>query len=346
MKRQRHALSLIELMVVVAIVATLLALLLPAIQRARESARRAVCQNNLRQSALAVQAYHDSRRRVPPLYHGSFMYNDPLLGAELNLSQPRSPWEEVHFHSWQTAILPQLEQSALYARIDLTRAASDPSNQENAAAELSLFVCPSASNPTQSVQILAPDRVEGTAARTDYESIGGVPLNSESTEVNGISMHIFTHSAPGAWGLPRKNMQFRAADRSNGGGDLLYDGVEETSLRQVTDGLSNTMIVGEIAGRPDVYADGQFVQAHDSWGGNMSRPAWALSGNYYCILLSKEERVNQTNRGGLFSFHPGGAHAAYADGAVRFIDEATDPNVIVARATRAGGEDEIAGGSK
>ena len=341
MKRRRHALSLIELLVVVAILATMLAVLLPAVQQARESARRAACQNNLRQSALAILAYGDGQGRIPPLYFGSYVYSDPLLGAQLNLSHPRSTWEEMHFHSWQTAILPRLEQSVLYDRIDLTRAASDPSNQENANAELSLFICPSVSNPTQSVRIFTPEqRYEGTAARTDYESIGGVPLFSDTEDVDGIPMFVFTHAAPGVWGLPRKNLH-RAGKRTTTGLDLLYDGVERASLRQVADGLSNTMIVGEIAGRPDVYADGQFVEAYDSWGGTTSRPTWALSGNYFCLLLSKDERVNQTNRGGLFSFHPGGAHAAYADGSIRFLEDAADPNVIAAMATRAGGEGAI-----
>jgi prepilin-type N-terminal cleavage/methylation domain-containing protein len=334
MTSKRHALTLIELLVVIGIVAILIALLLPAIQHARESSRRASCLNNSRQTVLAVQAFHESQGRLPSLYHGSYRYDG------VTLSQPRSYWEEWHFHSWQTAILPQLEQSALYARIDLTRAASDPTNQENANVEMSLFVCPSASNPTQSVQILAPDRAEGTAARTDYESIGGVYLFSDKTEVDGASMVLFTHAAPGVWGLPLKNMHFRAADRTHGGGDPLYDGAEETSFRQVADGLSNTIMVGEIAGRPDAYANGRLEEEHDSWGGIINRPAWALSGSYSAILLTKEKRVNETNRGGLYSFHPGGAHAALADGAVRFIDEATDPRVIAAMATRAGGEND------
>jgi type II secretory pathway pseudopilin PulG len=334
MTSKRLALSLIEVLVVIGIVAILMAILLPAVQHARESARRATCQNNLRQAALAVQAFHESQGRVPSLYHGSYTYED------VTLSQPRSFWEEWHFHSWQTAILPNLEQSALYARIDLTRAASDPSNQENANVELSLFVCPSASSPTQSVQILAPDRAEGTAARTDYESIGGVYLFSDKTDVDGASMAIFTHAAPGVWGLPRKNLRFRAEDRSSGGGDPVYDGTDETNLRQVADGLSNTIMVGEIAGRPDIYANGGLEEVHDSWGGINNRPAWALSGSYGAILLTKEKRVNETNRGGLYSFHPGGAHAALADGSIRFIDEATDPHVIAAMATRAGGESE------
>jgi type II secretory pathway pseudopilin PulG len=334
MKSKRQAISLIELLVVIGILAILSALLLSAVQHARESARRASCLNNLRQTAMAVQAFDESQGRLPSLYHGSYSYNDMIL------RQPRSYWEEWHFHSWQTAILPHLEQSTLYDRIDLTRAASDPSNQENANIEISLFVCPSASNPTQSVEILAPDRVEGTAARTDYESIGGVYLFSDTKEVDGVSMLIFTHAASGVWGLPRRNMEFRAADRSNGGGDLLYDGAEEASFRRVTDGLSKTMIVGEITGRPDIYANGKLDRVHDNWGGIISRPAWALSGSYVGILLNKDRSVNQTNRGGLFSFHPGGAHAAYADGAIRFIDEATDPHIIAAMATRAGGENE------
>lgn len=323
MMRDRRALTLIELLAGLGVVAILFALLLPAVQHVRESARRVQCQDNLRQTVLAVQMSHDGYRRIPSLYNGSYRYNN------LDLSEPRNYWEELHFHSWQTAILPQLELSALYGRIDLSRAASDPSNQENANFESSVFVCPSASNPTQSVRVLAPDRVEGTAARTDYEAIGGVPISVDSEEVNGVSMHIYTHAAPGAWGLPRKAL--------NGASDISYAGVEVTDFDDVRDGLSQTVMVGEIAGRPDVYSRGKLKQVHNNAGGRISRPAWAISGSYPGILLDRDTGVNQSNRGGIFSFHAGGANVAFADGSVRMIRESTDSKVVVAMATRAGG---------
>jgi prepilin-type processing-associated H-X9-DG protein len=113
-----------------------------------------------------------------------------------------------------------------------------------------------------------------------------------------------------------------------------------TDFDDIRDGLSQTVIVGEIAGRPDVYSHGKLDQVHNNAGGRISRPAWGISGSYPGILLDKDTVVNESNRGGLFSFHAGGANVAFADGSIRMISESTDSKVVVAMATRAGGETE------
>lgn len=328
----RIGFSLVELLVVVSILATIVALLLPAVQRARESTRQVTCQNNLRQTALAVHSFHDSKRRLPSLYNGSYTYDSK------DVSRPGNFWEENHFHSWQTAILPQLEETALHDQLDKSRAASDPVNQKGVNQKMSLFVCPSTTSPTKSVQVTSPDDKNGTAARTDYESIGGVETSAETRDVDGTLTWIYTNVATGVWGLPRKNESSAGPIVRSGSSDANYDGVEITDLRKVTDGLSKTMIVGEIAGRPDVYSDGKLEQVHKIALEEISRPSWAISGSYLAIIFDPESRVNQNNRRGLYSFHSSRANAAFADGSVRSISTDTEPAVVAAMATRAGGE--------
>jgi prepilin-type N-terminal cleavage/methylation domain-containing protein len=160
---KRSGVTLTEILVVIGITGILLAILIPAVQHARESARRLSCQNNLRQLAFAVQNHEAAQGVLPDLYFGNF------------LKQPRSAIDEFHFHSWRTAILPQLEQKALYERINLSLPATVATNQANLITSVSVFVCPS----TRIQNAIVPDILEynngaiptkkmGNAARSDY----------------------------------------------------------------------------------------------------------------------------------------------------------------------------------
>lgn len=324
MNIKRSGVTLTELMVVLAIIGTLAALLLPAIQYIRESARRVNCQNNLRQSAIAIQLFHNSRKQLPSLCNGSFDY----LGS--TISFPGKYWDEYHFYSWQTALLPHLEQSSLYDRLDKKVAASSPSNQSNVRTELSVFLCPSTSNYTRfrPVRQYSPNDVIGTSARSDYEAIGGVQLATE--RIGNMLSNIRVDQ--GVWGLPR-HVGGRSVDQ-----DGSYDAPKQTHFREVIDGLSNTIVIGEIAGRPDIYIRGKL----DSVFGFVNHPiinsAWAISGPYSSLLLDKNPTVNETNNGGLYSFHNSGANVAFADGSIRFLAASTDGVALHAMATRAGNE--------
>jgi prepilin-type N-terminal cleavage/methylation domain-containing protein len=120
--RNRHGFTLIELLVVIAIISVLIGLLLPAVQSAREAARKIQCQSNLKQMGLALQTFHSTHNLFPA---GKLDLNG--LG-----------------HSWCTFLLPFLEQSALAGRFDMSRPWDDePGNADAAAASLGLFRCPS-----------------------------------------------------------------------------------------------------------------------------------------------------------------------------------------------------------
>jgi prepilin-type N-terminal cleavage/methylation domain-containing protein len=120
--RSHRGFTLVELLVVIAIVAVLLSLALPAVQQARESARRARCQNNLRQVGLALAGFESAHGRLPPGRDASGGRN----------------------HAWSTAVLPHLEQEPLAERYDWSRAWNDPANEPVATTDLAVFRCPSA----------------------------------------------------------------------------------------------------------------------------------------------------------------------------------------------------------
>lgn len=316
-RKHRKGTTLLELSVVLGIIGALAAVTLPAIQGVRESMRRMSCQNNLLQVSLAIQSFEDSQRQLPSLYNGSF------------IDHPKNQWDEQHFHSWQAAILPQLDQTALYDRIDQSLPATDRSNQPNVNVELSVFICPSTSNHTPVVPDITqrvPVVKVGTAARSDYEAIGGVLMDPKT---GGFGARPYDHIRLGVWGLPRYH-------RSGAG---VFGRMHQTQSSDITDGLSNTIVVGEMAGRPDIYKRGEPDQLYVECGdGPVGKPAWAISGNFSAITLSERYGVNESNQMGLYSFHATGANVALADGSVRHLSNDTDRKVLHALATSSGGE--------
>lgn len=315
MQERRAGLTKIELMVCLTIIGLLVAILIPAIQLSRENARTIICRNNLRQSGLAVQAFHSSHGHIPSLYNGSF------------IPHPRTQWDEYHFHSWQSALLPFLEQSALFQRLDQTAPATEPANQQNVNLQLPIFLCPSTSNCTPIVHDIArrePIEKVGTAARSDYEAIAGV---FRPPETGGWGSG-YNYIQLGLWGKPRY------VD----GDDGKFDGIYRTRFADVTDGLSNTIIIGEMAGRPDTYILGEPDQPYESVDGPAGQPAWAISSIFWANAIDQNHGVNDTNQRGLYSFHDSGVNVAMADGSARMLSNSTDRTVLHAMATKAGGE--------
>ena len=129
--RVRHGFTLIELLVVIAIIGILIALILPAVQSAREAARRTRCKNNLKQVGLALLMYHDHSGRLPPL-------------SVVNYSSP----EETGWWSWRVRVLPELDQQTLYRQIDLREDiwANGDKYKPFTSKKLPVFMCPSDPN--------------------------------------------------------------------------------------------------------------------------------------------------------------------------------------------------------
>ena len=317
--RKRSAVTKLELVVSLAIGGIVAAILFPAIQRARESVRRATCQNNLRQQGLAVKGHESSHARIPSLYYGTF------------LEQPRTGFDEFHFHSWQTAILPQLEQQSLFETTDLSLPATDASNQASLNTRVTVFLCPS----TPKFNAVIPDvysisngeipgDIVGTAERTDYEAVGGVHFLPPNATREGLRNVKF-----GVWGEPiYDEMRNPVAYRT-------------TRLRDVSDGLSSTILIGERAGRPDAYSRGNAVEPYYSnsqYHGDNHQAARGVSTLFWWLVSGSNQAINQTNITGIFSFHPSGANVAFADGSVRFLSESIDQDTLNALSTRSAGD--------
>lgn len=325
----RKAFTLVELLIVIAIIGMLVALLLPAIQAAREAARRTSCQSNLKQLALAVHAYHDVHHELPPLYTVSSK-------AAFSLSFG------LETFSWRSLILPHVEEQALRDAINFAEVATHPSNQAAANRQVSIFVCPSVWRSSGTARGLWKGRSQFdealAAATADYNgSAGYVEAGVTSRQLicnPSVTVHFWDEAfTPGVFGEVRH-------------GSTVFDmpTVRKARFNQITDGLSHTAMVLERAGLPDQHFEGgQKTEPHEppqyrTWG-NVG--LWAISGcEQFNQVYHQTDKplINFDNMVGLYSFHPGGAHVALADGSVQFLSDVTEAKNILAMVSRSGGE--------
>ncbi len=210
---RRRAFTLVELLVVIAIIGVLVALLLPAIQTAREAARRSSCSNNLRQTGLALQNYHDTFKTFPP----SGFYGRPsTTGANPQLA---------YHHTWVTAILPFLEQKPLYDAINFNLPAYNQMININGT-----------NTPLQSVEVPTM-RCPSDAG---YK-------NGEQSQTHGFSVMNYAASEGYHW-WPTAGIGAGGRPGLSTYGDYagLFAPTRVNGLRDVTDGTSNTIAVCEV----------------------------------------------------------------------------------------------------
>lgn len=163
-RRRSFAFTLLELLVVLAILAALVGLLLPAVQKAREAASQTACRNNLRQIGLALLHYHDAHRTFPA---GGIEWRGPANPNGRQLA-------------WSAFVLPYLEQENVYRQLDLTRAFDDRTNADAAATVLNVYLCPSTPRT-------AP-LVDGRGA-CDYGGIYGERITGPNNPPKGVMLY-------------------------------------------------------------------------------------------------------------------------------------------------------------
>lgn len=280
--------TLIELLVVIAIIAVLIGLLLPAVQQAREAARRSQCRNHLKQMGLAVHNYHDTVQQFP---YGGLAAN--------------------HANGW-VMILPYLDQANVYNMFNFSAdvGGSDTANQAAKVVPIPTYFCPS---HTRLRQVVPVSGSGGSAyyggARGDYSMNCGT-TNCYSTAVadwSGIT-----------------NIQ------------------SSIKMRDVTDGTSNTFLIGEKWTDPTL-ASNVSPAAPDS---NVSDNAYWQWGNYGCRLVKNPMNVNLATIGITYgdtsanfgSQHVGGCHFVLCDGSVRFISQNIDMTTYRNLGNRADGQ--------
>ncbi|MFM8497998.1 MAG: DUF1559 domain-containing protein [Planctomycetia bacterium] len=359
--------TLVELLVVITIIGVLVSLLLPAVQSARESARRSSCSSNLKQLSLAFANYESARNVLPPLMrrYGDDRLTPAAAGCEPNMA----------FRSWAPDVLAYLEETAIVASYNLsqnwwvnetntvptggTAGVLDPDPTGNrllVRSQLKVMQCPSApANRIQDkIETASSGKPRKTGACGDYFLVAGTGTNFNN--LAGLTAATGT-VAPG----PGPTEQWSGCASSLVSGSVSRP---RSTLGRITDGISKTILLAECAGREDVWRAGVRTAANaDNTAGNSACAraqggSWATNDNphgfgekntAWCPAGTSTLtgpippdffRVNGSNESGwlIYACHPGGAHVAMADGAVRFVSESTDVRILGELATRAGGE--------
>lgn len=238
----RQGFTLVELLVVIAVIGILVSLLLPAVQAARESARRMSCSNNLRQIALASHNYHSAYGRFPAGYQ-SYPTSDGAAPAWTRIDPVT--WDAAPGWGWATGLLPFMEGNSAYQQLRLDRPIWDPANRTTIATTMPVFLCPSATGGD------APFLVRDDAG--DPLLIDGQPV-----EV-GRSHYVASHGQESCWGecgSAATGVVFSDIYTSattvvtiDGDAGRVADGPfyrnSDTRFRDVTDGTSQTIFFGE-----------------------------------------------------------------------------------------------------
>ena len=328
-KPSRPAFTLVELLVVIAIIGILVALLLPAVQAAREAARRSSCVNNVKNLALAMHNYHDINGQFPAA--AEF----PSEAQFPNTKRINPTLGNALYHNWAIRILPFLEEQPLSDLFEIEpfiRLNDDPTGTRNSiarATEVAVMLCPSDSaNGTPFI--------EGSGSSTNTWARGNYGLNA---------VHYWPNE--GWWDL-KKNL----AEQSNAADAIYQIGIagfsnidtdQALSISQITDGTSKTLMLMELRAGVDetdrrgVWAMGMCgsslhcrhldappngcIPSHDDIrdGPDLVNTVGAEGLNQQCMGV--DAGVNNSGQSTVRSMHPGGAVAALADASVRFIGD-------------------------
>ena len=274
---RRFGFTLVELLVVIAIIGILIALLLPAVQAAREAARRMHCTNNLKQLGVALHNYHDTHKTLP-------------LGLVItNLSAPVTPE-----FCWSSLILPFLEQQALADQMQVTRG------------NLAWTINPAGLN----LLSLAQSPLSAYRCPSD--------ITNETNDRDGDFTNPFGTSnyvACGGWGVDLNAGAAALAADPHG----IYAGNRSFKLRDIRDGTSNTLAVGEREGR-ECFA-GVWPGPEDPSNFNGMNGASAIG--FFVTPRINGGAGSGCDRGAS-SLHPGGANFLFCDGSVHFLSETID----------------------
>lgn len=319
--RRRSAFTLVELLVVIAIIGILVALLLPAVQAAREAARRMSCQNNLKQLALACHNYHDVYKIFP-------------------ISRSNNNFTATgRYNSWIAVTLPYFEQKNLHEQINFSWGlADDPETTVNggsfpdspnpgsnawvARQAIPLLLCPSDGDSNGGAMTGRANITVGTWGVTNYKGVCGANWNAAG------SLYLVIPPNPQAIGPYGANGN--GLDSGNG---IFFRGAQikplqpcATKLTAVTDGTSNTFMIGEVIPR---YC------THTWWywfNGTTATCAIPLNARAACPqgqTGNKDSDLfncagNWPNNYSFMSYHPGGGDFAMADGSVNFVSDTID----------------------
>lgn len=315
----RSAFTLVELLVVIAIIGVMVGLLLPAVQAAREAARRMQCSNNLKQLALGLHNYHGAFN----MYPYSVAKSGALSGSAAGGAVPGA--DEIRNHRGWISVLPFIEQQAVYDLADMRLPASSHKraacpgtvpnplpgqpgnrNDEVVSTVINTFLCPSDPNPETYATVSSADYAISPSSTSRQGAFTNYDFSVQRTDATDEN-----------W--DRKNMQTRRMFGQN----------VNSKIRDVTDGTSNAVMLLESTRL--MWNGAAQTWGYSKWVGHGIDIAYAEGINFrLCCSWTTPPFANPqvSNRlahwGTVGSVHPGGAQAALGDGSVRFISENTD----------------------
>jgi prepilin-type N-terminal cleavage/methylation domain-containing protein/prepilin-type processing-associated H-X9-DG protein len=361
-RRSRLGFTLIELLVVIAIIGILVALLLPAVQAAREAARRAQCINNMKQIGIAVHSFHDVQQSLP---------NMSFCGGGCEDTNPGMQNIFYRFRHYPVAfeLLPYMEQNNLYNAFNLNVAATStvPNaagglfNATLARTPLSVFLCPSmpppinpvyadyasygwnrgncdVRSPAQAGDIYKPGQAYGFTP-SDGVFISKMDAGLEYLAGQGMAAR---HLADPTWWAPEQAFRINVQSITDGLSNTFAAG----EMHNILKGYTTTIVNGVSIGTTPVESGGPIA-----WGssggdyyseGRTTVKMNTLIGPYYSRSITDPGALHDIlYKSPIYSFrstHPGGCNFLLCDGSVRFMKQSIDMTTYMALGSRNGGE--------
>jgi prepilin-type N-terminal cleavage/methylation domain-containing protein len=292
--RSKRAFTLVELLVVIAIIGVLIALLLPAVQAAREAARRSQCLNHLKQIGLAVQMFHDSKKSIPPSR------------------------VDCHHGTWASVIWPYLEQAAIAQRWDPEKSFHFQP-LENVQIQVPVYLCPTRRSPPQL-------SLEGDERGSVRHRPGGL---SDYAVAIGDGQDFQGDGEGGDDGVGAPNGAFRRQQAKCFGFDpnFLFKGSYSGGLefRNISDGLSNTIFVGEKHLTLEGFGKKSFDD-NSVYNPDFHRTIARYGGPKAPLAVSPDEGIPPNSNFG--SWHAGVCNFAFGDASIRPVSNTIDPLVL------------------
>lgn len=313
---KKNGFTLIEILVVVSLIGVLVGLLLPAVQAAREAARRMGCSNNVKQLGLALLNYESAHKVLPP--------------SRIATSNP------TFQQSWMMMVLPNMEQDVNFANYNKNINWFDTVNTPVTTQQIATFKCPSTPEPRElpTVQFYIANGINYGQPVFGYADYGSVNAIRNAAFVSNGLPSINTREVMGALGR----------------------GPNGVKMATIRDGLSNTICVAEDAGRPTMFISGRRTLnprgaaintffTVDGWGWADINGGFSVDGSHANGLQNSTNssgattivgncNMNCTNDSEMYGFHSGGCMTLRCDGSVQYLATNTNGQAFVSLLTR------------